>query len=90
MSHTLENQLIKEREMKNKNKDIVTSISHDVRTPLTSVICYLDLIKDHKYNSPEQLEQYIKNVRSKAYQIKDLTDDLLRILLILERKFQRV
>ncbi|HGM3509004.1 TPA: histidine kinase dimerization/phospho-acceptor domain-containing protein [Clostridioides difficile] len=76
MSHTLENQLIKEREMKNKNKDIVTSISHDVRTPLTSVICYLDLIKDHKYNSPEQLEQYIKNVRSKAYQIKDLTDDL--------------
>ncbi|MCC0694953.1 sensor histidine kinase [Clostridioides sp. ES-S-0048-02] len=76
MSQALDNQIIKEREMKNKNKDIVTSISHDVRTPLTSVICYLDLIKDHKYNSPEQLEQYIKNVRLKAYQIKDLTDDL--------------
>lgn len=39
--------------MKNKNKDIVILILYDVRILLMLVICYLDLIKDYKYNSFE-------------------------------------
>ncbi|WP_242825866.1 sensor histidine kinase [Metaclostridioides mangenotii] len=55
---------------------MVTSISHDIRTPLTSVICYLDLIADGKYSDKEQLDKYIENARLNAYQIKKLSENL--------------
>jgi signal transduction histidine kinase len=76
MSGVITDQLLLESEMRQKNKDMVTSISHDIRTPLTSVICYLDLIADEKYSDKEQLDKYIENARLNAYQIKNLSENL--------------
>ncbi|WP_304340842.1 HAMP domain-containing sensor histidine kinase [Metaclostridioides mangenotii] len=76
MSGVITDQLLLESEMRQKNKDMVTSISHDIRTPLTSVICYLDLIADGKYSDKEQLDKYIENARLNAYQIKKLSENL--------------
>jgi signal transduction histidine kinase len=76
MSGVITDQLLLESEMRQKNKDMVTSISHDIRTPLTSVICYLDLIADEKYSDKEQLDKYIENARVNAYQIKKLSENL--------------
>lgn len=76
MSGVITDQLVLESEMRQKNKDMVTSISHDIRTPLTSVICYLDLIADGKYQDKEQLDRYIENARVNAYQIKKLSENL--------------
>lgn len=36
------------------NAELVTAVSHDLRTPLTSLIGYMDLVADGKYRSPEE------------------------------------
>lgn len=58
------------------NSELVTAMSHDLRTPLTALVGYLDIIEYKKYKSDENLIQYIHNSREKAYQIKHLSDKL--------------
>lgn len=77
MSAAVKQSLDAQNELKKQNYDIVTSISHDIRTPLTSVICYLDMLADGKVQNAEKAAGYLKSARQKAYQIKDLTDNLV-------------
>ena len=76
MSQAMWERLKWEAEVKQQNYDIVSAISHDIRTPLTSVICYLDLLEDKKFKNEAERTQYIKNARQNAYLIKKLTDNL--------------
>ena len=76
MSRAMQERLEWEEKAKKENYDMITAISHDIRTPLTSVICYLDLLADGKYDSPEKLHIYLENAKNKAYQIKGLADNL--------------
>jgi len=57
------------------NKQIMTSLAHDVRTPLTTLIGYLGAIADGTVTGIEK-EQYIKTAQAKAYALKNYTDDL--------------
>lgn len=58
------------------NRELITAISHDLRTPLTILLGYMDIIELNKYKTQEDLLQYIHNSREKAYQIKALSDKL--------------
>jgi signal transduction histidine kinase len=58
------------------NNELITALSHDLRTPLTALIGYLDIIKYQKYKTEENLKRYIHNSREKASQIKSLSDKL--------------
>lgn len=58
------------------NSELVTAMSHDLRTPLTALVGYLDIIEYKKYQTNEDLSKYIHNSREKAYQIKHLSDKL--------------
>ncbi len=58
------------------NSELVTAMSHDLRTPLTALVGYLDIIEYKKYKTDEDLNKYIRNSREKAYQIKQLSDKL--------------
>ena len=58
------------------NSELVTAMSHDLRTPLTALVGYLDIIEYKKYQDDEALAKYIHNSREKAYQIKHLSDKL--------------
>lgn len=58
------------------NSELVTAMSHDLRTPLTALVGYLDIIEYKKYQNNEDLIKYIHNSREKAYQIKHLSDQL--------------
>ncbi|WP_346937045.1 histidine kinase dimerization/phospho-acceptor domain-containing protein [Clostridium sp.] len=49
------------------NSELITAMSHDLRTPLTVLVGYLDIIKYNKYKTDENLRQYIHNSREKAY-----------------------
>lgn len=64
------------------NTALITAMSHDIRTPLTSLIGYLDIIEGGKYKSEEDLIRYIKSSRDKALQLKDLSDKLFRYFLV--------
>lgn len=61
---------------KTANKELITAMSHDLRTPLTALVGYLDIIIHNKYQSQDDLLKYIHNSRDKAYQIKELSDKL--------------
>ncbi|NLD10800.1 MAG: HAMP domain-containing histidine kinase, partial [Clostridiales bacterium] len=70
------------------NTQLITSMSHDIRTPLTSLIGYLDIIEGKKFNSYEELDKYIASCREKAFQLKDLSDKLFQYFLVFGNKDQ--
>lgn len=54
--------------------ELITNVSHDIRTPLTSIITYVDLLKIEK--DPEKIAEYIEVLDQKSTRLKHLTDDL--------------
>lgn len=66
----VENELKSER----LKTELITNVSHDIRTPLTSIITYVDLLKNEK--DPEKTKEYIGVLEQKAQRLKTLTDDL--------------
>ncbi|MEG2627205.1 MAG: sensor histidine kinase [Anaerovoracaceae bacterium] len=71
-----------EQEAWDANCKLITAMSHDIRTPLTSLIGYLDIIDGKKYQSEEELDRYITTCRDKAFQLKDLSDKLFQYFLV--------
>ncbi len=64
-------------EYKNGNqelKKIITNISHDLRTPLTVINGYIDLLQ--KENKNAEQERYIKIIKEKIYELQELTEQL--------------
>lgn len=72
---TYEDRLSVYRQMEETNKQLMTSLSHDVRTPLTTLIGYLDAV--HKgIVSEEECDDYVEIARRKAYDLKEYIDVL--------------
>jgi len=63
-------------ELKNERMktELITNVSHDIRTPLTSLITYTDLLKTE--TDPEKMLAYIEILDQKSKRLKVLTDDL--------------
>ena len=55
---------------------LITNVSHDLRTPLTSIIGYLGLVEQDRYHSVEEARGYVHTAYKKARQMKLLVDDL--------------
>jgi signal transduction histidine kinase len=68
-----------EDRLKKEKEILIKSLSHDIRTPLTSIISYSDFIKSKQYQGDESLDKYIEVIQNKAYQIQELTDLLLNV-----------
>ncbi len=62
-------------------KNAITSISHDLRTPLTAICGYLDMIK--KTDDKELIQKYLGIIRERAELMKQLTEELFRYSVIL-------
>lgn len=56
--------------------DLITNVSHDIKTPLTSIINYVDLIK-REHVEDEKIQGYIQVLDEKSQRLKQLTDDLV-------------
>lgn len=65
-----------ERKIEQSKDELITNVSHDIRTPLTSIIGYLGLIEEGQYSSEEDLKRYIHIAYTKSLQMKVLVDDL--------------
>lgn len=76
MRLTLLQNIKEEADIVQNNYDLVVSVSHDIRTPLTSLALYLDLIYAEKYENTEQFNNYLQKSRNKVTQIKQMTDNL--------------
>ena len=61
-------------------KDAITNISHDLRTPLTAIWGYLDLLE--KKELPADERRYIEQIRNRSEALKQLTEELFRYSII--------
>ena len=65
-----------ERAAEQTKADLITNVSHDLRTPLTSVMGYLGLVIQKRYRDEEEMNEYISIAFSKAERLKLLIEDL--------------
>ena len=72
--------LKKEREALDANSELITSMSHDIRTPLTVLLGYLDIMKSYPVDS--ELSEHIKAAENTALRLKDFSDDMFRYFLV--------
>ena len=56
--------------------ELITNVSHDIKTPLTSIINYVDLIKKEEVNQPP-LDEYIEVLDRQSARLKKLIEDLM-------------
>jgi signal transduction histidine kinase len=56
--------------------DLITNVSHDIKTPLTSIINYVDLIKREDIDN-ERVNEYVDILDRKSQKLKQLTEDLV-------------
>lgn len=65
-----------ERALKQSKDDLITNVSHDLRTPLTSIIGYLRLIEDRQFKNEDDILKYTHTAYLKSIQMKSLVEDL--------------
>ncbi len=74
-----------ERRAWQANSELITAISHDIRTPMTSMIGYLGLLNETDFSDTERCRQFTASAYDKAMELKDLTDELFKYFLVFGR-----
>ncbi|WP_227013907.1 sensor histidine kinase [Paenibacillus psychroresistens] len=65
-----------ERRAEQTKTELITNVSHDLRTPLTSIVGYLGLIEQDRYRDEVELRQYVQIAYEKSLRMKSLINDL--------------
>lgn len=76
MEEDIRDLMDKEREAERTKNELITNVAHDLRTPLTSIIGYLELLSNGVSLSPEMQKKYIDIVYIKAKRLEKLIEDL--------------
>ena len=77
MEADIQNLMEKEREAERTKNELITNVAHDLRTPLTSIIGYLELLsKSGDRLSPEMQKKYIDIAYTKSKRLEKLIEDL--------------
>ncbi len=72
MNLALENSMKSER----LKTDLITNVSHDIKTPLTSIINYVELLKQENFEDPK-IQRYLEILSEKSQRLKILTEDVV-------------
>ncbi|MCR8645427.1 HAMP domain-containing histidine kinase [Paenibacillus sp. N1-5-1-14] len=76
MSKKLHHSIQEERIAEKTKNDLITGVSHDLRTPLTSVLGFLEVIEDNRYQDEVELRYYVNIAYEKALTLRGLIDNL--------------
>lgn len=76
MKATLQHQMESEQQLYQANRQLISEMSHDLRTPLTGIMLYLEILRSHHYESDDQLQDYLQKIDAKAHHMKLLSDHL--------------
>lgn len=79
ISAQLKDIMLEERRAQKTKNDLITNVSHDLRTPLTSIIGYLELIDSDKYKDEVELRYYINIAYEKSKGLSLLINDLFEL-----------
>ncbi|WP_426348074.1 sensor histidine kinase [Alloiococcus sp. CFN-8] len=77
--YDLKNITLEEKRAQQTKSDLITNVSHDLRTPLTSIMGYLSLIEEDKYRDEVQLRHYVAVAYDKAKSLRVLIEDLFEL-----------
>ncbi|WP_336775451.1 sensor histidine kinase [Paenibacillus sp. MMO-58] len=76
MTAQLKFSIEEERRTERTKAELVTNVSHDLRTPLTSIVGYLGLIEEDRYRDEVELRHYVQIAYEKSTRLKTMIDDL--------------
>ncbi len=76
MTARLKEAVDEERNAEKSKNELVTSVSHDLRTPLTSILGYLELVQEDKYRDEVELRRYVDVAYERTLKMKKMIDDL--------------
>ena len=76
MAEDIRRLMDKEREAERTKNELITNVAHDLRTPLTSIIGYLELLSGNVALPPEMQKKYIDIAYGKAKRLEKLIEDL--------------
>ncbi|WP_435166892.1 sensor histidine kinase [Paenibacillus glycanilyticus] len=76
MTAQLKLSIEEERRTERTKAELVTNVSHDLRTPLTSIVGYLGLIEEDRYRDEVELRHYVQIAYEKSTRLKTMIDDL--------------
>ena len=79
-----------ENQMRSANSELITSMSHDLRTPLTSLLAYLEIIERKKYRDEQQMEELIHKSVGQTMRIKQMADKLFTYFLAYATEWESV
>ncbi|WP_101696522.1 sensor histidine kinase [Clostridium minihomine] len=74
INHAVEEQVRAER----MKIELVTNVSHDIKTPLTSIINYIELLRQEK-DLPEHVQDYVEILAGKADRLKKMVQDIFEV-----------
>ena len=80
MASEIQERMEAERRAEKTKSELITNVSHDLRTPLTSVMGYIGLIKAGKYEDENMMKEYLDIAFNKSNQLKELIEDLFNIV----------
>ncbi len=76
MRQRLKISIDRQLKFEDNRKELITSISHDLKTPITSIKGHVEGIRDGVANTPEKLEKYLDIIYQKSNDMDQLIDDL--------------
>ena len=85
MRHSVIERMGNERRAWEANSELITAISHDIRTPMTALMGYLELLNEQGFADEERAKQFVSSAYGKATDLKELTDELFRYFLVFGR-----
>ena len=79
-----------EQKMRSANSELITSMSHDLRTPLTSLLAYLEIIDRKKYKDGDHMDDLIHKSIGQTMRIKDMADKLFQYFFVYATEWENV
>ena len=76
MRLSFQQQMENEQQLYLANRKLITEMSHDLRTPLTGIMLYLEILRSHRYTTEEELQDYLEKIAAKAHHMKVISDHL--------------
>lgn len=76
MEEDIQELIDKERTSEQSKTDLITNVAHDLRTPLTSILGYLELLRKNQKLSPEMQQKYLDIAYNKSVRLQKLIEEL--------------
>lgn len=76
MWHDLQKAAKQQRHLEQQRKELIANISHDLKTPMTSIIGYVEGLLDGVANTPAKQQHYLQVIHEKSLSLNDLIEEL--------------